>query len=453
MDKILEENDFFSHIEEIIEARNELDSIEQTLKEVKKYHIEYSKIGTTDERYIECFTRKDGTINIDLIEPCPASHKQHMLWVDEYKNNWYEEHKKKFEALEISFKANTNLQKRVVKLMQLEYNQFTLTEVALRDTCELHLYYNGLADRVNELNSIINKYEDEFDEFEEYEENEEWLVNGVFPNDSLGEVFGETGSYKSFLMLDLLFCISNGIKWHGREVKQGMVLYVAGEGRRSLGRRIEALEKKYGVPKSKDFLLGQPYDLMDEYKMQKAGLAIASKGNFQMLVIDTLRRNAPSMNEKEDSHWSQARDNLETFIKPRVNVIAWVHHPTKSNNGSSGTQTRKNDSDFQYEVSKTGRKTTLKCEKLKDEEDGWKIEFELVKTLDSLTPQLYSKETNSNLSDNAIEVIKQNKLGDTFTKEEFREAVYKTYAEKKQDTKRQIFNRLLKEDGIQSKLK
>src|SRR5690606_11723274 len=58
----------------------------------------------------------------------------------------------------------------------------------------------------------------------------DWLVDGYFEADSLDLIFGEPGCGKSFISIDLGCSIATGTPWHGHEVKQGMVIYIAGEG-------------------------------------------------------------------------------------------------------------------------------------------------------------------------------------------------------------------------------
>uniref|UniRef100_UPI003CF44F0E AAA family ATPase n=1 Tax=Brevundimonas sp. TWP2-3-2 TaxID=2804648 RepID=UPI003CF44F0E len=57
-----------------------------------------------------------------------------------------------------------------------------------------------------------------------------WLVKGVLPASGIGAIFGESGTFKSFLALDLLASISNGLSWFGRRVHGAPTVYVPFEG-------------------------------------------------------------------------------------------------------------------------------------------------------------------------------------------------------------------------------
>jgi len=75
-----------------------------------------------------------------------------------------------------------------------------------------------------------------------------WLIDKVLPLQSYGFLFGEPGCGKSFVALDMAFCISQGIDWHEQEVDEGAVIYIAGEGLSQIHKRVKALCQEYQVP-------------------------------------------------------------------------------------------------------------------------------------------------------------------------------------------------------------
>jgi hypothetical protein len=72
-----------------------------------------------------------------------------------------------------------------------------------------------------------------------------WIVREVMPASGLAVIYGGPGSGKTFLMLDMAMAICRGIKWHGRRVKRGVVVYVAGEG--ALRSRVEAYMRHHNM--------------------------------------------------------------------------------------------------------------------------------------------------------------------------------------------------------------
>lgn len=67
-----------------------------------------------------------------------------------------------------------------------------------------------------------------------------WLVKGVIPHASVGTVFGQSGTFKSFLVLDLLAHIANGHPWFGHRVTAAPAVYVPFEGQGGIPKRVAA---------------------------------------------------------------------------------------------------------------------------------------------------------------------------------------------------------------------
>lgn len=67
-----------------------------------------------------------------------------------------------------------------------------------------------------------------------------WLVKGIIPDTGIGAIYGDSGTYKSFLTLDLMAHISNGREWFGRRVKAAPTVYVPLEGQGGIPNRVRA---------------------------------------------------------------------------------------------------------------------------------------------------------------------------------------------------------------------
>lgn len=119
-----------------------------------------------------------------------------------------------------------------------------------------------------------------------------WLVKDLITASSLGLIFGLSGSGKSFLALDIAFCIATGIDFHGYKVTQGSVVYIAGEGYAGLKKRIKALELKYGIKAPNLFISKQSAALTDANNARDVRLAIDFVcNNASLVIIDTMHRN------------------------------------------------------------------------------------------------------------------------------------------------------------------
>jgi len=75
-------------------------------------------------------------------------------------------------------------------------------------------------------------YKFKFIPFEEiiFNQSEEWLVKKILPRRGVAALYGASGSFKSFVLLDLALHVALGWPWAGRRVKQANVIYIAAEG-------------------------------------------------------------------------------------------------------------------------------------------------------------------------------------------------------------------------------
>jgi hypothetical protein len=74
-----------------------------------------------------------------------------------------------------------------------------------------------------------------------------WQVKHVIPADSIGMLFGASGTFKSFVALDHALHVAHGLQWLGRKTKQGSVVYVAAEGGAGIYRRVAAWHQERGL--------------------------------------------------------------------------------------------------------------------------------------------------------------------------------------------------------------
>src|SRR5262245_42875817 len=93
-----------------------------------------------------------------------------------------------------------------------------------------------------------------FREIEDADEPE-WLIDRALPSTGVGVIFGDTGSRKSFLAIDISLAIARGIPWNGRKTRQGAVFYVAGEASTGVLKRIKAYRLRYNIKDDIPFFL------------------------------------------------------------------------------------------------------------------------------------------------------------------------------------------------------
>jgi hypothetical protein len=73
-----------------------------------------------------------------------------------------------------------------------------------------------------------------------------WQVKHMIPADSMGMIFGASGTFKSFIALDHGLHVAHGMQWMGRKTKPGGVVYVAAEGGAGIYRRVASWHQQHG---------------------------------------------------------------------------------------------------------------------------------------------------------------------------------------------------------------
>lgn len=202
----------------------------------------------------------------------------------------------------------------------------------------------------------------------------EFLIDGLFETDTMGLVFGDPGSAKSFLSVDIALSVATGTDFHGRAVKQGAVFYIAGEGLNGFGRRIQAWSRHRRAS-----LVGAPFfvskrsaQFLEQTNAKAVTEAIAElaehHGTPSLIVIDTLARNFGPGDENSNSEMGKfvaAVDSLRSQFPGCVILI--VHHSGhEAKHRARGAIALLGALDCEYRLEKTGDLVTVANTKMKD---------------------------------------------------------------------------------------
>ena len=188
----------------------------------------------------------------------------------------------------------------------------------------------------------------------------DWMVEGALPTGGFLGLYGPSGGLKSFVALDISLHVATGRDWHGRAVKRGPVVYVAGEGRRGLAKRVLGWRARYEVNPDDFRLVAYPVAVTTE----EINDLILSIGDMpekpRLIVLDTLARTfgAGDENSQQDmSAYVRACDRLAEVTGAAVMV---VHHTGKDENrGLRGSNALLGALDTNIFVKRSGRKVEL----------------------------------------------------------------------------------------------
>lgn len=206
-----------------------------------------------------------------------------------------------------------------------------------------------------------------------------WLVRSLIQRDGLGVVYGEPGSGKSFLVLDLSAAVALGNEWRGLTVTGGPVVYVAAEGAGGFRKRLQALALHHGVDLESLPLwvvADAPNFLRDDDKALAD--AIQAAGGAALIVVDTLASVTPGGNENAAEDMGAVIARCKRLQAEVDGFVLLVHHSGKdASRGARGWSGLRGAVDLEIEITRNGEDRTAKVTKQKDGEDGESFPFRL----------------------------------------------------------------------------
>lgn len=208
----------------------------------------------------------------------------------------------------------------------------------------------------------------------------EWMVKGVLPRADLVVLYGESGSGKSFVTLDLAAAVSRGEPWRGLRVRKGRVVYVCAEGAGGFRQRLRAWARGHEAD-LKTLDLGVVADVPNLLSDDDVALAktIDASGGADLIVVDTFAQATAGADENSAEDVGRALQRCRRLRRATGATVLLVHHagkdPTKGARGWSGLRAA---ADAELEVTRAGNDRVMTVTKQKDGEDGRAFGFRLV---------------------------------------------------------------------------
>jgi hypothetical protein len=213
----------------------------------------------------------------------------------------------------------------------------------------------------------------------------EFLVRGLVETDSLVLLFGDPEAGKSFVALDIAASVATGRAFHGRPVKPGPVIYIAGEGRNGIKRRLAAWAALNGecLDAAPLFVSGASANMVEPDAWADVSAAVRAlaeaEGPPALIVLDTLARNFGPGDENATADMNRfvaAVDALRAEAGDCVVLI--VHHSGHSDKARArGSTALRAALDAEYRVEKAENVVTLTNTKMKEAAPPARIAFEL----------------------------------------------------------------------------
>ena len=209
-----------------------------------------------------------------------------------------------------------------------------------------------------------------------------WTVRSVLPETGIAAIYGDPGSGKSFLAIDLAAKVSSGLPaWFGRDIVERDVVYVALEGGRGIQQRITAWEAaNQRRADNAKFWLSDFALLSEEDVTQLVTAVTASCKPGAVVIIDTLAQATAGADENSAQDMGLALKAAQAISAAVSGLVLLVHHSGKDKGkGLRGHSALNGAMDAVIAVERdhqTGL-SSWRVTKMKDADDSARGQFEL----------------------------------------------------------------------------
>lgn len=217
----------------------------------------------------------------------------------------------------------------------------------------------------------------------------EWLIDDILSAGDKCIIGGPSQSGKSFLAIHAGMCVATGTPFFGRNVKQGLVIYQAGEGARGVKKRLRAWRKQNDIAFSRKvpFVLlqgavdlsrldGDAEPLLAEIKQIEDIFGIPALAVF----LDTLACVAIGSEENSARDMGIVFSNVAKINAATGAHVCLVHHMNAGGDklrGSTAIYANIDQTIFVKRDEAT-KVRTMRLGKQRDDEDSLSVQFELM---------------------------------------------------------------------------
>lgn len=229
-----------------------------------------------------------------------------------------------------------------------------------------------------------------------------WLIMGLLPSGAFAVLYGEPGSFKSFLALDWALHLAAGRDWCRTCAKKVMVVYVAAEGVGGLKKRLDAWlsHNELGAADLANFrVVNIPVELLNMQHVEAFVETLSEeleKTPPGLIIFDTLSRCMVGGDEnsaKDMGLFVRAVDQIRRKFSATALV---VHHAGKNSKSERGSSALRGAADLMIRVTKLtelsggAARGRVEFEKVKDFEipPSTEIQLEVKDGAQSRAPSL-----------------------------------------------------------------
>jgi hypothetical protein len=202
-----------------------------------------------------------------------------------------------------------------------------------------------------------------------------WLIPNFLPSQGVGMLYGDTGSFKTFVALDIALCLAHGVpgQWGAPPVKNDVV-FLAGEAAAAVAKkRWPAWMQWQNLDDrtSHRFLIKPDVPLFarpDDWAQLREDLATLEV-KPKLIVIDTLAKMMVGMDENSSKEAGQVWQFMEELAAHYECMVLFLHHTGKDHaRGARGASLFSQNAACSLALKRRNDGTELYVKKLKDAE-------------------------------------------------------------------------------------
>jgi len=184
-----------------------------------------------------------------------------------------------------------------------------------------------------------------------------YLVKNLIHANTMVVTYGDSNVGKSYVVLDLAFCVATGREWNKRKVQRALVAYVAAEGGHGFTGRIEAYRRHYDAHGLPFLLIPCPIDLFSEQAQTGSLIRLIQEAESQhdlkcgLVVVDTLARAMAGGDENTAMDMGRFVANCDRVRVATGAAVNIIHHTGKdASKGARGSSALRAATDTEIEV-------------------------------------------------------------------------------------------------------
>ena len=200
------------------------------------------------------------------------------------------------------------------------------------------------------------------------------LIDGLVYRNTLAQLSGGPGTYKTFLAVTMGCCLAAGVPFGEHAVPaQATVVYVAAEGANDVLKRILAWCEVWEIDpdevRDRFRVLPLPVQLGNTIDVSRV-VELVAEIDADLLILDTRARCTLGLEENSATEQGQAIEAVETIRRAADCAVLAVHHTPRTGNAGRGSNAWDGAVWSDLRVEGKDLQVKVHCEKHKDVESG-----------------------------------------------------------------------------------